>query len=304
MRDMKQLITMLLLIFGKIAQIGYYYSNWLSGFHGHNGGSTGVAYHHDNCGCITPVVDSYGNNWVVSSDMSGSYRANGVTRGSTSCTYPLPSLAINKWNENSDFMIVDVILFSTQLPLSTIQAIENALMAKYGVCAPGQYIGIDNTCTLCPVGYYCVSVTKLACPQGYSTSSTGSTSSSQCSVCAVGYYMSGSSCVACATGYSTMSTGCTSSSQCSICATGYYITGSTCTICSSGYSTVSVGSTSSSQCSKCATGYYMTTDSVCNICFNGMNVTFAGSIALSQCGKITLITVTTIFITNTTITIR
>jgi len=268
------------------SDFGYWYSNWLSGFWASN---AGIAYHHDDCGWITPYVDSFGNSWIVSSDTSGRYRGNGATLGANGCTYPLVSLAINKWgNEYSDFMVVDVILFNTELPLSSVVAIENALMARYGICAVGQYIGVDGSCIQCPIGYYCVSVSKVGCPQGYSTASMGSSSSSQCSICATGYYMSGSTCVACTIGYSTVSTGSTSSSQCSICASGYYTSGSgTSVACTSGYSTASTGSSSSSQCSVCAIGYYASGGG-CTACPSDMTTLSAGATSVSMCGKMIL----------------
>ena len=114
--------------------------NWFSGFWG---GYAGVAFHGQaaygaqDCQWLTPQTDVHHIDWVVSSDTSSTYRSNGVTRGSTSCTQPLQSLGINCIdpinNEYSDFMVVDVIIIKEELALSQIQAIENALMIKYGL---------------------------------------------------------------------------------------------------------------------------------------------------------------------------
>lgn len=106
--------------------------NWLSGYWQ---GNAGVAFHGgETCQWLTPVTDVHQNSWIVSSDTSSSYRSNGVSRGSKECTHPLPSLAINRCtsNENSDFIIADVIIVKEELTPSLVQAIETALMLKYG----------------------------------------------------------------------------------------------------------------------------------------------------------------------------
>jgi len=113
--------------------------NWLSGYWG---GNSGVAFHGgETCQWLTPQTDVHQNDWVVSSDTSSSYRSNSVSRGSKECTRPLPSLAINRCtnDENSDFIVADVIIVKEELSLSAIQAIETALMLKYGfkgICFP------------------------------------------------------------------------------------------------------------------------------------------------------------------------
>ena len=113
-------------------------ANWLSGFwFGHSG----VA-HHEVWITANLEFDSspsyHGDDWVVSSDSFGLYHSNGVSRvdsggGSSS----LSSLAINKLYEYSDFMVADVILFSTKLSSLQIATIENYLFEIYGIPLPG-----------------------------------------------------------------------------------------------------------------------------------------------------------------------
>ena len=80
-------------------------------------------------------------------------------------------------------------------------------------CNSGSY-PVNYVCTLCDIGFYCTGGTRTACSSGFTTASTGSTSSSQCNICDIGFYMSGSSCVQCLSGYITVSTGSTSADQC------------------------------------------------------------------------------------------
>jgi len=106
------------------------YINWLSGFWG---GNSGVAYH-GSCEWLTAPNDIHQNNWVVSAETSKIYRSNGVPRGITGCSQSLQSLAINKFgDENSDFMVVDVIIVKEELSLSEIEVIEKELMTAYGL---------------------------------------------------------------------------------------------------------------------------------------------------------------------------
>lgn len=106
------------------------YINWLSGFWG---GRAGVAYH-GSCEWLTSTDDIHQNNWVVSSETSKIYRSNGVSRGITGCSQSLQSLAINKFgDENSNFMVVDVIIVKEELSSSDIEVIEKELMTKYGL---------------------------------------------------------------------------------------------------------------------------------------------------------------------------
>lgn len=127
-------------------------SNWLSGFWG---GLSGQAFHE---GWLTNAgTNYYGDSWVVSSDTYQTYHSNGVSRtNSGGGSRSLSSLAINRYfNEYSDFMVADVIIFDTQLSLSQIETIENYLFDIYGVsirvtCNTRDGSGCCSLCTTSP----------------------------------------------------------------------------------------------------------------------------------------------------------
>lgn len=57
-------------------------------------------------------------------------------------------------------------------------------------CDNGKYLNSStNECTTCPKGYYCKNSVITACSVGYTTKSTGATTSSDCSECDNGYKM-------------------------------------------------------------------------------------------------------------------
>lgn len=112
--------------------------NWLSGFWS---STTGSAYHNgwltpDN-GTSGPLDNPFGTNWVVSTDQTSLYRANGLTRG-TKTGSGTPIVSVNegayKSGEQSQWQIAEIIVYATtQLNSSDYTSVENYLMNKYGV---------------------------------------------------------------------------------------------------------------------------------------------------------------------------
>jgi hypothetical protein len=102
--------------------------NWISGFHG---AKTGVAFHTDACGWVTPsgAGSSDGSdNWVVGSDRSNSFRSNGKERASTNACAVFDRLAINT-DLLTDFAIQSVMVYNVKLSDADVQRVE-AWLAK------------------------------------------------------------------------------------------------------------------------------------------------------------------------------
>lgn len=114
-------------------------TDWASGFYQ---GKAGVAYHN---GYITPAVDLYGYQWVVSSDQSSLYRAQSVDF--TSGTPGTPSydrIGLNygfKTGEYSDWAVAEVLLYNRKLSATEMASVETYLRSKY----PCLTILIDTT---------------------------------------------------------------------------------------------------------------------------------------------------------------
>jgi hypothetical protein len=105
--------------------------NWLSGF---NISETACAYHD---AWITGNTNAFSNNWIISSDSSALYRANGVSQytSGTGITY-LPPLTINSTvivNQPSAFQVVDVLIYNSYLSLADIRLVESYLASLYGI---------------------------------------------------------------------------------------------------------------------------------------------------------------------------
>lgn len=83
-------------------------------------------------------------------------------------------------------------------------------------CPSGQYCSCGN-CVSCKSGNYCSGGKKIACPAGKGSLSN-STMPSDCTFCAKGYYSTGDGkgCIACPAGYTTSSSGATNKSACSV----------------------------------------------------------------------------------------
>ena len=109
--------------------------NWLSGFWA---GKSGIAYHGDmgTCTWLTQsTTDVHGNDWVVGTDLSNSFRSNGVDRTiqSRECSN-FDRLAINAWgkgpaNETSDFAVQFILVYNRSLATAEILRVEAWLTA-------------------------------------------------------------------------------------------------------------------------------------------------------------------------------
>ena len=133
---------------GKI--LSGYYNNWFSGF---NAGLSGVS------GRDNPItqttLSAFDNNWVFSTDINSTYRANGnnYTTKTISPTNASAQLSINlndKPTDNSDFSIGCVIVFNRVLFDDEILAMESWLTSKYSDLWAGTYKK-----TLAQGGYSC-----------------------------------------------------------------------------------------------------------------------------------------------------
>ena len=106
--------------------------NWLSGFYQ---GKSGIAYHGDivSCAWLTQsTTDVHGNDWVVGTDLSNSFRSNGVDRTiqSPECSN-FERLAINAGaaNEPSDFAVQFMLVYNRSLATGEILRVEAWLTA-------------------------------------------------------------------------------------------------------------------------------------------------------------------------------
>jgi len=106
--------------------------NWLTG---HHFAHAGVAFHD---GWITPELDIYGTDFFINTDTSTKIYTNGVAQtGGTGATYTsLPPLVINGYStELTDWEIIDIIIYNTQLTLAQIRQIESFLSSYYGIAS-------------------------------------------------------------------------------------------------------------------------------------------------------------------------
>ncbi len=127
-----------------------YYNNWFSGF---NAGLSGVS------GRDKPLtqttLSAFDDNWVFSTDLNNTYRANGnnYTTQTVSSTNSSTQLSINLNDDlksNSDFAIGCVIVFNRVLFDDEILAMESWLTSKYSDLWAGTYKK-----TLAQEGYSC-----------------------------------------------------------------------------------------------------------------------------------------------------
>ena len=103
--------------------------NFLSG---HWNGCAGVAYHE---GWLTSyTTDYYGNTFFINTDTASKMYTNGVIRGTSGngVSY-LPPLCINNTGETSDWEVVDIILYNTELSDENKRAVELFLSSYYGM---------------------------------------------------------------------------------------------------------------------------------------------------------------------------
>jgi hypothetical protein len=107
--------------------------NWLFGFWNKQ---TGVS-HYNKATWITGSVNIHNkSSWLISTSNKETYRSNGTDR-TTNIDIDEPSfpvLTINKGqNENSDFMVAEVIIYKRKLTRTEMDTIENYLATKYSI---------------------------------------------------------------------------------------------------------------------------------------------------------------------------
>jgi microcystin-dependent protein len=115
---------------GRIITCASATANWLTG---HHDGKAGVAHHN---AWITPQSDKYGTDFFINADAVSILYTNGVQQpggSGTTITY-LPPLIING-AEASDWEIIDIIIYNTQLTVEQIRQIESFLESYYGIAA-------------------------------------------------------------------------------------------------------------------------------------------------------------------------
>ena len=162
-------------------------------------------------------------------------------------------------------------------------------------CADG-YVGKGNdTCTPCPIGYYCTLGDAFQCPS-FSTSALRSTTLFGCQ-CLPGYWgPNGGSCRACLPGTTKQFTGCVNCSNllpmdCSSCPMGSYsnitANGAPCDLCSPGTYLDATGSLSLAACKTCTMGTYQTGwgFTACAYCWMGTYATGLGMTSVSNCSN-------------------
>jgi uncharacterized repeat protein (TIGR02543 family) len=104
-------------------------------FTGHHGGKAGVSYHEgtwiQRVSQISPLT-----NWVLGSDYTSAYRANGVQQTlEANGGANLRRLTINAAGEASDFQVAEIILYDRALTLAEIKQVEEYLAFTYGITA-------------------------------------------------------------------------------------------------------------------------------------------------------------------------
>jgi len=111
-------------------------TNWLSGFYSNASGISGVAFH--GVWITQQLTDPNGTSpfmgLVISTDQQALHRSQRVDQTSNGAvgTSQTPLLAVNNYNsEVSDWQILEMIVYSTQLSASDIQAVENYLYNQY-----------------------------------------------------------------------------------------------------------------------------------------------------------------------------
>lgn len=132
-------------------------SDWLSGF---NGGLAGVAKHGTNY-VTQNTTNIYGNNWIIGSDQTNLFRANGsnlTISSGVSGTYNLTiNNGFNKATQASDWMVAAVLVYSRELLVTELNSMETFLAQKYNLTSYlqlHQLSKISNTSKSACVGAY------------------------------------------------------------------------------------------------------------------------------------------------------
>lgn len=105
-------------------------NTWLSGFFQ---AATGTAYHEGWVG--TSGTDTFGRNWIISSDQNYFYRANAraSTQGTAGAGAYTNQLAINWVTPSASWQFAEIIVYNRTLTSAEIGQMEGYLAQRYGI---------------------------------------------------------------------------------------------------------------------------------------------------------------------------
>ena len=103
-------------------------NNFLSG---HWNGNSGIAHHE---GWVTQTSDLFGRNFFINTATASNVRVNGKSQGTGgNGRSTLPTLYINGTSEPSDWEVVELIIYNTELTIAQRVQMENYLSSYYGI---------------------------------------------------------------------------------------------------------------------------------------------------------------------------
>jgi hypothetical protein len=103
-------------------------NNFLSG---HWNGNSGIAHHE---GWVTQTGDLFGTDFFINTATASNMRVNGKSQGiGGNGRSTLPNLYINGESEPSDWQVVELIIYNTELTIAQRVQMENYLSSYYGI---------------------------------------------------------------------------------------------------------------------------------------------------------------------------
>jgi hypothetical protein len=106
-------------------------NDWISG---HWNSQAGVVHDYGWMTSTTGLTNV--DNWVLSAQRSGDYRANGVNRTLTAAhTDTMPEIGVNTHGERSSYQVAEVIIFNRRLSDTETAQVEDYLGGQYGLTA-------------------------------------------------------------------------------------------------------------------------------------------------------------------------
>lgn len=106
-------------------------NDWISG---HYNGQAGVVHDYGWMTSTTGIANV--DNWVLSAQRSGDYRANGVNRTLTAAhTDTMPEIGLNTHGERSTYQVAEIIIFNRKLSDTETAQVEDYLGGQYGLTA-------------------------------------------------------------------------------------------------------------------------------------------------------------------------
>jgi hypothetical protein len=110
------------------------HKDWFSGFWE---GARGVA-HHGSCFFISSSINQHGNEWLIGTDRSNSFRSNGVDRSTEAQCDEFDRLMINSGGKkpDSDFAVQSVLVYNRKLKDADVVKVEAWLTSLQPVFTP------------------------------------------------------------------------------------------------------------------------------------------------------------------------